>query len=318
MSARLTTRSGLVAAALLLAPAAGVAHVAPPPVVTLSSQAVPAGRDSGAERAEFRRAHAHGDPLEGLNRGLFSIHQALDRFLFRPAAIAYRTVIPKVIRTGVRHIFSNLGEPVVFVNDVLQLKPKRAAKTFERFAINSILGIGGVLDVAKGEKLPHRNNGFGNTLGRYGIGPGPYLFLPLIGPTDLRDLAGGQADAAVLPVAIGNPFDRIEYQAPHAVLTGLDLRAESDGDLKALLDGAADPYATLRSVFLQSRTAEVGELRHGKGGEANPLDDPLADPEAPAAVAGPKASPSDRNAGAPPLTDTPADPEPASPPPTPG
>lgn len=191
--------------------------------------------------------------------------------------MGYKAIVPRVVRTGIRHVISNLTEPVVFLNDVLQLKPKRAVRTFGRFTINTVLGVGGVIDVAKHEKLPHRNNGFGNTLGRYGVGPGPYLFVPLIGPTNLRDLIGGQADGVVLPIGVGKPFNKTEFIVPNLVLGGLDLRAESDADLKLLLAGAADPYATLRSVYLQSRAAEVAEVKGGTAGGA--LDDPLIDPE---------------------------------------
>ena len=229
--------------------------------------------------------HAPGDPLEGLNRHLFAGFQFADRTFIRPVAMGYRHVVPKPVRSGLRNFFSNLGEPIVFLNDLLQLKPGRAFKTFERFVINSTLGVGGLIDVAKSRNigLPHHDNGFGNTLGYYGVGPGPYLFLPIIGPTTLRDLIGGQGDDFVLPIAIGNPFDRLEYQIPRGVLSGIDDRAESDADFKALLDSAVDPYATLRSVYLQNRAAEIQALHSGPtkaGTTTDPLDDPLGDPAA--------------------------------------
>jgi phospholipid-binding lipoprotein MlaA len=236
--------------------------VAPPPVAAPTKRV---------------RRHTPGDPLEGANRKLFSIHNFFDRILFRPISRIYKAIIPKPLRTGIRHVFSNLDEPVVFVNDMLQLKPKRAIRTFARFAINSTVGIGGVLDVAKTADLPHHPNGFGDTLGRYGVGPGPYLFIPLVGPTNLRDLLGGTADDALLPVTIGDPFSRREYTLTRGVVTGIDLRVESDADLKALYAGAADRYASLRSVYLQGRAAEIDEIRHGV---ATPrLDDPLIDPD---------------------------------------
>jgi phospholipid-binding lipoprotein MlaA len=290
---------------MVLATAAAAQEAASPPVVVPApgpSAASPVVSTGDAARA--RRARTKGDPLEGANRKLFSIHQTLDRVFFRPIAMVYKTVIPKLVRTGVRHILSNLGEPIVFANDLLQLKPHHAARTLARFAINSTVGIGGVIDVAK-SKLPHRDNGFGNTLGRYGVGPGPYIFVPLIGPTDLRDLFGGQVDGATLPLAIGFPFDRAEYQIPRAVVSGLDQRVEADAELKSLLNGAADPYATLRSVYLQSRAGEIDEIRHGTAG-TGALDDPLTDPEAtPGGTASPSVPPK--------ATDTPADPE-ATPP----
>lgn len=310
----LATPNGTVAATV---PA--VEQVTPPPVVpTLPVPAPadghapsPATVDVAGEAPPPSHTHHHtrGDPLEGVNRKLFSVHNFFDRILFRPVAMVYKAIVPKPLRTGIRHVFSNLDEPVVFVNDLLQLKPKRAVRTFARFVINSSIGIGGVLDVAKKAELPHRPNGFGDTLGRYGVGPGPYLFIPFIGPTDLRDMFGGSADGALLPAAVGFPFDRREYTIPRSVLTGLDQRVESDADLKALYAGAADRYATLRSVYLQSRVAEIDEIRHGA---ATPkLDDPLLDPSAgttppasdaaPAATSVPPAPPSPDTSD--PLTD---------------
>lgn len=221
-----------------------------------------------------------GDPLENFNRRMFSAFQSTDRRFVRPAAMAYKHVVPKPVRSGIRNVLSNLGEPIVFLNDLLQLKPGRALRTLVRFAANSTIGIGGLVDVARtpGVNLPHRSNGFGNTLAYYGVGPGPYLFLPFVGPTTLRDLIGAQGDGFVLPVAVGNPFDRWQFQLPRGVLGALDQRAESDGDMKALLDGAVDPYATLRSVYLQNRAAEIQEL-HGRAATgASPLDDSLSDP----------------------------------------
>lgn len=232
---------------------------------------------------------------------MYGLHTGLDRAIFRPVAVGYKAVVPKPVRSGVRNIFNNLLEPIVFLNDLLQLRPKRAIKTFARFLINSTAGVGGLLDLAKDDGLPRRTNGFGNTLARYGVGPGPYIFLPFFGPSTLRDLTAGQVDNLVLPLSIGNPFDRLEFQLPRGGLTGLDLRVESDAQLKALLDGAADPYATLRSVYLQDRAAEVAELR-GQQPEQPLLTDPLDDPapDAPAATPEPPAD------GAPPAADAPA------------
>lgn len=286
---------------------AGPAIALDPLVDPASDAAVPDATTSLVVKATVV-GHAPGDPLEGLNRHLFAGFQFADRTFIRPVAMGYRHVVPKPVRSGLRNFFSNLGEPIVFLNDLLQLKPGRAFKTFERFVINSSLGIGGLIDVAKSRNigLPHHDNGFGNTLGYYGVGPGPYLFLPIIGPTTLRDLLAGQGDDFVLPIAIGNPFDRLEYQIPRGVISGIDDRAESDSDFKALLDSAVDPYATLRSVYLQNRAAEIEALhsRSAKTGtptdplndplgdpaarQASPLDDPLADPAAqPATPAAP-------------------------------
>lgn len=271
-------------APLAVAPLAIAAPTPPPPVdIILASQVAapdPTATDAAAAspppQRQHHRTHAKGDPLEGLNRKLFAFHQRVDHLFFRPIALLYKHVIPKPLRTAMRHILANLGEPLVFMNDVLQLKPKRAAQTLSRFVINSAVGVGGIFDVAKTADLPHHDNSLGDTFARYGIGPGPYLFVPFLGPTDLRDLFGGQVENVLYPLVIGDPFDRVDYQISAGLIAGLDLRAESDADFKALLDGAADPYATLRSVYLQSRAAEIAEIK-GKR-PATELDDPLTDP----------------------------------------
>lgn len=254
-----------------------------------------------------------GDSLEGFNRAMFGTWRVLDKAVYRPAAMAYKHVAPKPLRTGIRHVLSNLTEPLVFLNFLLQGKPRSASRTLARFVLNSTVGIGGLIDVAKDKSinLPHRDNGFGTTLALYGVGPGPYIFLPFLGPSNLRDLLGSSSEGLLIPLTVGKPFDTLEYQLSTAVLGGLDQRAESDDALKALLSGAVDPYATLRSAWQQNRAAEIEAIRHG--GEAPRVEqdqpefeDPLADPaDAKPATSQPVPELSD------PLED------PAAPPPTP-
>ena len=288
-----------MALALFVAPVAMAQDVAAPVAVT-SRAAPPAPAPAAVGAARPRHHRTKGDPLEGFNRTMFSIHQFLDRIAFRPIAMLYKTVVPKPLRTGIRHVFSNVGEPLVFANDMLQLKPKRAIKTVGRFLVNSTIGIGGVLDVAKTREfnLPHHDNSFGTTLGHYGLGPGPYIFLPLVGPSDFRDFGAGIAQGQTYAFTIGTPFDRAEYRVSEAVLTGLDLRVESDGALKALLGGAIDPYATRRSAYLQDRAVSIAESHGAKAAAASALDDPLTDPAADPLV--------DPAAGAAPASGTPA------------
>jgi len=243
-----------------------------------------------------------GDPFERRNRGFFKTQSSLDRRFFQPVAKAYQDVVPKPVRSGLRNIIRNLSEPIVFLNDLLQLRPGRALKTLGRFAINSTVGLGGAIDVAKKLDLPYRSNGFGNTLGRWGVPPGPYLYLPLIGPTTLRDLLAGQIDGLTLPVGVGFPFNRLDYQLSRTVVSTIDKRAEAEEDLKALLAGAADPYATLRSVYLQSREAAIADAR-GKPLDLAPLDDPLVDPAGPGADTGAPADEPAADAAAEPMPD---------------
>lgn len=310
-----------LAFALALA-AAPAPEVVPPPPVVVPTIATPASGASSPELvdplADPATAPAGpatvqvdgrtpGDPLEKFNRSMFRRHQKFDRSILRPAAMGYKHVVPKPARDGIRNVFSNIGEPLVFLNFLLQLKIGKAVETLTRFAINSSLGIGGLFDLAKTPDigLPHRPNGLGDTLGFYGVKPGPYLFLPFVGPTTLRDLIGGQGEGLILPLAVGKPFDRLYYQIPRGVLTGLDRRAEADAELKALFDGAIDPYATLRSVYLQDRQGEIDHLKgHGRRAvDAPELGEPLADP----------AGTGDKPSSAPELTDPLADPEAATP-----
>ena len=293
---------------ILADPPAPVAQVAPPVAPIPASITPPPVVETAPV---VTHAHTPGDPLEKFNRSMFRIHWKLDRAVIRPAAMGYQHAVPKPVRSGIRHFFSNLGEPIIFANFVLQLKPKSAARTAVRFLINSTIGIGGLVDVAKTKavELPHQPNSFGDTLGFYGVKPGPYLFLPLIGPSDFRDFVGAQADGLALPMVVGKPFDRLEYQVPKAIVTGLDQRAEADAELHALLDDALDPYATLRSVYLQDRAGEIAALKGkaadvsmpgdledpaGSGAKSSPaspeLLDPLADPAAQSSAPPPKAS----------------------------
>ena len=237
----------------------------------------------GAAAAET----AHGDPFEGLNRRLFSLGRAIDRRLVRPIVGGYRRVAPAPVRTALHNVLQNLDEPLVFVNDVLQLHPATAGRTALRFVSNSTFGVAGVFDPATGAGLPHHDNGFGSTLGRYGVGAGPYAYVPLLGPTSLRDMVGEGVDFFIDPLANILPKAR-KVTIARTALSLLDEREAAEDDLRRL-EGAADPYATARSVYFQSRDVDI------KGPDA-PLQ---ALPEIPSEPAPPQ-SPAEGQAPAPP------------------
>lgn len=211
------------------------------------------------------------DPLSEVNAEVFEIGQDFDRALVAPVANAYKQALPKPVRSGLRNFLNNLAEPVVFLNYLLQLKPGKAFETLGRFAINSTVGIGGIVDVAKDEpfNLPHRTNGFANTLGYYGVESGSYLYLPIIGATTVRDLVGDGLDLAVLPTAIGRPFNRTVYTAPAGVLRALDRRIERDDEIREVQEESNDPYVAARDRYLEMRQTEIDILR-GK------IPDPLS------------------------------------------
>src|SRR3546814_781744 len=129
----------------------------------------------------------------------------------------------------------------------------KALETVGRFAINSTIGAAGVFDVAKKApiNLPYRSNGFANTLGFYGVEPGPYFFLPLVGPTTLRDMVGDGIDLLVLPVSVGKPFNQTAYAVPTTVINRLNDRVARDAEIERLQEESADPYVETRSLYLE-------------------------------------------------------------------
>ncbi|WP_447725705.1 MlaA family lipoprotein [Sphingomonas koreensis] len=226
------------------------------------------------------------DPLERVNMISFELTQKVDEAVVGPAARAYQHIVPKPVRSGLRNFLNNLREPVVFVNYLIQLKPGKAAETVGRFALNSTLGVGGFVDVAKRcpFNLPWRPNGFSDTLGVYGVKEGPYLFVPLIGPTTIRELVGGAVDRIASPLALGGPFKSRSYLVGSNIYRVLDRRAEMEDELQAVRE-SADPYSARRDLYLKKRQARVDRLRGDASDEAaTPVDastDPSTGPDAP-------------------------------------
>lgn len=204
-----------------------------------------------------------GDPLQSVNVTSFEAVQAVDDAFVGPVSMAYKDSVPGPVRRGLRNFLNNLQQPVIFLNYLLQLKPGKAAETLGRFAVNSTIGVAGLIDVAKKRpfNLPHRPNGFAYTLGFYGVKPGPYLYLPLIGPTTIRDLAGRSLDLFVLPFSVGKPFTHPAYSISTTTFRGLDDRAEANDELNAMRNETADPYTALRDAYMHKRQAEIDELR---------------------------------------------------------
>jgi len=195
------------------------------------------------------------DPFEPMNRGFFAINEGLDKYLIGPIAHGFGST-PGPLRKGVRNFGRNLSEPVVFVNDLLQLRGGQAARTLVRFVINSTVGVGGLFDVM-GKSVPHHDNGFGLTLGRWGLKPGPYLFLPLLGPSDFRDALGSAADAGLNPLNYARYPHKTAISIGTTIIEGLSKRVDAEQDLKTIRETSTDPYASLRSFYLQNRQAEV-------------------------------------------------------------
>jgi phospholipid-binding lipoprotein MlaA len=211
------------------------------------------------------------DPLEPMNRGIFKFNDTLDRAALKPAAKAYVKVTPGWFRTGVGNFFTNLSGPTTIVNQVLQGKLVAAGQDTLRLLINTTLGWGGVLDVASGARLPQHFEDSGQTLGRWGVPPGPYLVLPLVGPATVRDAPARIADEFTRPL---HWYNRDNVRWGSLALSLLDTRAGLLPLDKTLAD-AYDPYAFVRTAFLQRRQYQVYD---GNPPEEPIEDDPEADP----------------------------------------
>ena len=210
---------------------------------------------TGAERTP------PGDPFENLNAKSFEAVQSVDKAVVEPVAKAYNKGLPKPVRKGFRNFFANLQEPVAFAAYMLQLKPGKAMETAGRFSINTTLGVAGLFDVAKRKPffLPYRPNGLANVLGYYGVGPGPYMYLPVIGPTTLRDIIGDTVDKMAMPFLIGKPFTDPACVIPATILNQLGERAAFDDTVQRIRK-EDDPYAAYRELYLKQRKAEIEAL----------------------------------------------------------
>lgn len=207
-------------------------------------------------------AAAPNDPWEGFNRKAFGFNRGFDRFLIGPLGRGYMKVTPRVVRGRVSSFVSNLAEPRTAINDLAQGRPRAAGVTASRFLINSTVGGLGLFDVGGKLGLEGHEGDFGQTLGRYGARPGRYLVLPLMGPTTLRDGAGRLIDMMTDPVALATAGGSKAFGSIRSTATVLDGRANADGFLRAL-DDAADPYAMMRSAYLQNRADMVRQARGG-------------------------------------------------------
>jgi phospholipid-binding lipoprotein MlaA len=205
--------------------------------------------------AEFQRVN---DPAEPANRGVFAFNRALDQALLRPAAIVYKDYTPELFQMGVHNVLNNLRSPVIFFNDVLQGRIEHAVATWARFMINSTIGVLGLFDPATGMGIEFHNEDFGQTLAVWGVPEGPYLMLPVFGPSNPRDTVGLVVDILVDPLNwwaanTGNDW------APWARggMRAIDTRARNFDAIEDLEKTSLDFYAAIRSLYRQRRADEI-------------------------------------------------------------
>jgi phospholipid-binding lipoprotein MlaA len=223
------------------------------------------------------------DPLERLNRGTYAFNDGLDRAIVKPLARGYRKVTPQFVQTGVSNFFSNAEYPVTLANNLLQGKFTAAASDTARFVLNTTFGLGGLLDPATASGLDRNDEDFGQTFGRWGVPPGPYIVVPFLGPYTLRDGIGSFADDFVEPRAY------LEDDSTRWTLWAADKfdRRVRLLDADALLERTGDPYAFVRSAYLQRREYLVrdGDVPLEDDAMLEDLEDPV-DPEDPPGDAG--------------------------------
>ncbi len=227
------------------------------------------------------------DPLEPLNRGIYQFNDGADRIVIKPVARLYENIVPRFMRTGVGNFFSNLNDVIVALNDLLQGKVTQAGSDVARLAINTTVGVLGLFDFATGWGFEKHEEDFGQTLGYWGIGDGPYIVLPILGPSNLRDTVGWVGDYYAWPITY------VDDDSTRNILIGVRIisaRADLLAASSILETAALDPYVFVRDAYLQRRRNLVYD---GKP----PLDDDDPDPEAK-----PKPGPSS----------TPKEPEPAA------
>jgi phospholipid-binding lipoprotein MlaA len=203
------------------------------------------------------------DPLEPTNRFLYRVNNVLDAYVLRPAAVAYKDVLPDPVRNGIHNALNNLSTPVKLGNDMLEGEPRLAGNSYMRFLINSTVGVFGIFDPATGWGYPDHDNDFGLVFAIWGVPEGPFLFLPLLGPSNPRDAVGRGVGI------YADPFGRF---GQGAVVTGLqwgrwalnvvDARAQVLGQISAIKRTALDPYATFRSLYRQHREAQIDSIRN--------------------------------------------------------
>jgi len=194
------------------------------------------------------------DPWEPMNRSIYQFNDAIDTVALKPAAQLYVQVLPGMVRTGVSNFMGNLGDVWSMANSAMQLKGQATVETFMRINVNTFMGLGGILDVASEMGIEKRREDFGQTLGYWGVQPGPYVVLPLFGPSTLRD-------ALAFPVDMqGNVTNSLADQAARNGLLAVRLIDQRSGLLKAvdaIKASSLDPYSFVRDAYLQKRRNDI-------------------------------------------------------------
>ena len=210
------------------------------------------------------------DPFEGVNRGILEFNTVVDEAVLEPVARGYRYLVPQPGRKGVRNFLRNLSSPTLLMNELLQGDFEGAGNVMVRAVVNTLIGIGGVFDVAGAENIPYEPEDFGQTMAVWGVGHGPYIMAPILGPGSVRDYSGRALDAYVDPVRLWLfNTDNEEWYYARSLVTLIDTRESLLEVIDDLRANSIDYYATLRSVYVQNRAALVADQDPSLAGVAD-------------------------------------------------
>src|SRR5215475_5221789 len=224
---------------------------------------------SSGDPAVADEADSDNDPAEGVNRAIFKANLAADHAVMRPVAQAYTDHVPEVVQTGIHNVVQNLKEPAVALNDLMQGNVKHAWESVQRLAVNTTVGAAGIVDVAAKWGLPPHKADFGQTLAVWGVGEGPFVELPLLGPSNPRDALGTAVDLALNPLTFVGGAPATYAGIATGGANAVDKRAQHLEDLDALERNSLDYYAALRSVYRQHREAEISAAKGPPEGQVD-------------------------------------------------
>ncbi len=212
---------------------------------------------AGCSTSKDPEAIAQNDPYEPTNRAISDFNTTIDDAVAKPVAKFYNRAMPQFARTGVHNFLTTLDKPITFGNDLLQGEGTRAGQTLGRFTVNVALGVGGLVDVATMIGIPDHSEDFGQTLGVWGVGEGPYLVVPFMGPNPPRDIAGDVVDIFIDPTTYISFHGSDTWYAVRSGVSVLDLRARNVDTLEQVERTSIDMYATTRSLYRQYRNSEI-------------------------------------------------------------
>lgn len=227
-------------------------------------------------RADF---DARNDPVEPANREVFAADQFLDKHTLKPVAEAYRDYVPTVMQLRLHNFLANLQDPVIEANDLLQGNFSRGWVTFQRFAVNTTVGGLGLFDVAEGWDLPFHDADYGQTLAVWGVGEGPYVVLPILGPSNVRDAVGTGLGFVLDPFAFVGGANALYAGYARGAANGIDDRADQLDTLDALEKSSIDFYAATRSAYRQHRNFEIAQALGKSAAASQPSSVTLGEPE---------------------------------------